>query len=110
MPEGQLAGGGDATAGGRKDRADVTTAQQAKEVAEKRKANLEAKSLDKCPMCKLQHQYEKTWAQTTPSITTKMVSTLLTSCPKFLSAVARSKGSEHYFARRLSPLHVVGAR
>ena len=82
---GSLASGGDAPNGGRRDRVDVTTAQQAKEVADKRKTNLEAKKLDKCPMCKSQHNYEKTWTQTTPQTVTEMVSTLLTSCPKFLA-------------------------
>ena len=77
--------GGDAASGARGGRVDVTTAQQAKEVAEKRRTNLETKKLDKCPMCKLQHSYEKTWSLTTPPTITKMVSTLLTSCPKFLA-------------------------
>ena len=36
-------------------RIEVTTAAQAREVAAKRKANLEGKQLDKCPICKSQH-------------------------------------------------------
>ena len=42
-------------------RIDVTTIAQAREVAAKRKANLEGKKLDKCPLCKMQHEYEKEW-------------------------------------------------
>ena len=44
----------------------VTSEAQAKEVTAKRKANLETKKMDKCPICKLQHVYEKTWAQVVP--------------------------------------------
>ena len=66
-------------------RVDVTTAAQAREVAARRKTNLESKQLDKCPLCKQQHEYEKEWTQTTPPIKVKMLSTLLTSCPRFLA-------------------------
>ena len=66
-------------------RVEVTTIAQAREVAAKRKANLEAKQLDKCPICKTQHEYEKEWSQITPPTKIKMVSTLLTSCPQFLA-------------------------
>ena len=64
-------------------RVEVTTIAQAREVAAKRKANLESKQLDKCPLCKLQHEYEKEWTQVSPVTKVKMVSTLLTSCPQF---------------------------
>ena len=60
-------------------------------MAAKRKANLEGKQLDKCPLCKLQHEYEKEWTQTTPPIKVKMLSTLLTSCPRFLSQPPEQK-------------------
>ena len=75
----------------KRGRIEVTTALQAGEVAAKRKTNLEEKKLDKCPMCRQQHEYEKTWTQTTPPTVTKMVSTLLTSCPKFLAQSAAQK-------------------
>ena len=52
-------------------------------MAAKRKANLENRQLDKCPLCKLQHEYEKEWTQVSPPTKVKMVSTQLTSCPQF---------------------------
>ena len=64
-------------------REEVTTIAQARDVAARRKANLEAKQLDKCPLCKQQHEYEKEWAKVVPVAKVKMVSTLLTSCPQF---------------------------
>ena len=64
-------------------RVEVTTIAQAREVAAKRKANLESKKLDKCPLCKQQHEYDKEWPQVTPATKVKMVSTLLSSCPQF---------------------------
>ena len=70
---------------------EVTTAAQAREVAAKRKANLEGRQLDKCPLCKAQHEYEKEWTQITPSVKVKMLSTLLTSCPRFLSQSPEQK-------------------
>ena len=63
----------------------VTSEAQAAEVTAKRKRNLEQKKLDKCPMCKRVHEYEKTWTQVVPPVKTKLVSTLLTSCPQFLA-------------------------
>ena len=72
-------------------RVEVTTAAQAQEVAAKRKANLEGKQLDKCPICKSQHEYEKEWKTTTPPIKVKMLSTLLTSCPRFLAQPPEQK-------------------
>ena len=71
--------------GTQQGRVEVKTLEQAREVAAKRKANLEAKNLDKCPICKAQHEYEKTWPHVTPPMKTKLVSTLLTSCPQFVA-------------------------
>ena len=84
-------------------RVEVTTIAQAKEVAAKRKANLEAKRLDKCPLCKLQHEYEKEWAQVTPATKVKMVSTLLTSCPQF-GAQSPAQSSVNITAHAACPL------
>ena len=78
-------GGGRSGSDQRPGRIDVTTSAQAKEVAAKRRTNLEAKNLDKCPICKASHEYEKTWATVSPPVKTKMLSTLLTSCPRFLA-------------------------
>ena len=64
-------------------RDEVTTLAQARDVATRRKANLEAKQLDKCPLCKQQHEYDKEWAKVVPIAKVKMVSTLLSSCPQF---------------------------
>ena len=64
-------------------RAEVTTVAQARELAAKRKASLESRQLDKCPLCKFQHDYEKEWPMVSPATKVKMVSTLLTSCPLF---------------------------
>ena len=95
-----------ANAGGR---VEVTTAEQARQVAAKRKLNLETKKLDKCPICRQGHEYEKTWSQLTPPIKTKMVSTLLTSCPSFLALPVAQKRSQRGSSRGVSPLHVMGA-
>ena len=65
-------------------RTDVTTQQQALEVTEKREKNLEARKLDMCPLCKKSHYYEKIWDKITPPFKTKLMSTHLFSCPKFL--------------------------
>ena len=80
-------GSGSGRSGGdqRTGRIDVATPAQARDVASKRKANLEAKHMDKCPICKATHEYEKTWTALSPPVKTKMLSTLLTSCPKFLA-------------------------
>ena len=64
-------------------RAPVTTVQGAAEATAKRKSNLEAKGQDKCPLCQAQHTFEKTWSSVTPATKTKMLSTFLSSCPKF---------------------------
>ena len=61
----------------------VKTLKDAQDVCAKRKLNLEAKKLDKCPLCKKQHTFEKTWSQVSPPIKTAMVSTQLASCPQF---------------------------
>ena len=60
-------------------------------IAAKRKAGLEAKKLDKCPVCSAQHSYERTWNEVQPPIKVKLVSTHLTSCPKFLALPAEAK-------------------
>ena len=72
-------------------RIEVTTLAQAREVALKRKANLEERKVDKCPLCKQSHEYEKTWASVVPPVKTKMLSTLLSSCPQFLALPADQK-------------------
>ena len=47
--------------------------------------------MDKCPLCKKSHEYEKTWASVVPPVKTKMLSTLLSSCPQFLALPAEQK-------------------
>ena len=81
-------------------RVEVTTAAQAREVAAKRKTNLESKQLDKCPICKLQHEYEKEWSQITPPIKVKMLSTLLT---LLTSRSCDHRDFWHYISRLLAP-------
>ena len=107
---GSLAKGVDAPTSGRKDRVDVTNAQQAQDVADKRKSNLEAKKLDKCPMCKVQHYYEKTWAQTPPPDCNQdgvhpVIKLSEISCP-----VSGSEGGERDVPCCLSTMHVLGTR
>ena len=63
----------------------VKTIQDAREVCAKRKANLEAKKIDKCPLCQKVHNYNKTWTQISPPAKNPMVSTQLASCPLFLA-------------------------
>ena len=75
----------------RTGRIDITTLTLANEVASKRKTNLEAKALDKCPMCRAQHEYKKTWPLVVPPTKVKMVSTLLSSCPQFLAQPTAQK-------------------
>ena len=50
-----------------------------------------AKKLDRCPVCDNQHTYEKSWTHVQPPIKTKLLSTHLTSCAKFLALPAESK-------------------
>ena len=61
----------------------VTTAELAKELTTNRLANLVAKKLDTCLICKERHYYEKTWPKVTPPLKSRMISTHLSTCPKF---------------------------
>ena len=72
-------------------RVEVRTAQDAEAIAARRKASLEAKKMDKCPVCSAQHSYERTWNEVQPPVKAKLVSTHLTSCPKFLALPAEAK-------------------
>ena len=65
-------------------RIDVKTSQDAMNVAERRKKNLEQQKLDKCPICAQCHYYEQTWTSVQPPVKTRLLSTHLTMCPKFL--------------------------
>ena len=78
-------------ASGPSTRVEVKTAQDAETIAVKRKANLEAKKMDKCLVCSAQHSYERTWNEVQPPVKVKLVSTHLTSCPKFLALPAEAK-------------------
>ena len=66
-------------------RVPVTTVEMAHEVAARRLATLIKKKLDKCPLCKMVHYFDRNWLRVTPPTITKMVSTRLTSCAKFLA-------------------------
>ena len=72
-------------------RLEVKTSQDASKVAERRKANLEARKLDKCPVCDQHHFYERTWTSAEPPVKAKLLSTHLTSCPRFLSFSSSEK-------------------
>ena len=74
-------------------RIEVKTVRDAEEVAERRKKNLEARKVDKCPLCNQQHQYERTWSETQPPVKAKLLSTQFTSCPRFLALSAEEKMS-----------------
>ena len=74
-------------------RAPILTHQAAVEATAKRKANLEGKGLDKCPLCKQQHLFDKTWATVNPPSKTKMLSTFLLSCPKFKTLTLEQKAA-----------------
>ena len=63
----------------------VTTAQQADDVTARRLEILVEKKLDSCPLCKSRHYFEKTWAKVEPPKKTRMVSTHLSTCPKFMA-------------------------
>ena len=63
----------------------VMTAQQADDVTTRRLQILTEKKLDSCPLCKTRHFFEKTWAKVSPIKKTKMVSTHLSTCPKFMA-------------------------
>ena len=66
-------------------RVEVKTSQDARQVADKRKASLEARKLDKCPICDQVHTYERTWAKLQPPVKARLVSTHLTTCSRFLA-------------------------
>ena len=66
-------------------RVSVTTKSEADEVTSRRAANLVGKKLVKCPVCKVSHLYEKVWTNVVPQYQTKMMSTHLMTCPKFVA-------------------------
>ena len=72
-------------------RIDVKTLADAQKVAERRKKNLEERKLDKCPVCDQKHWYEKTWSTVSPPVKTQMLSTHLTTCPRFLALSGEEK-------------------
>ena len=82
---------GDASQGDKPARIEVKTTQEALQVAERRKTNLEAKKLDKCPVCASQHFYERTWGTAQPPVKARLLSTHLTSCAKFLGMSSDEK-------------------
>ena len=72
-------------------RIEVKTNKDAQDVADKRKLSLEARKIDKCPVCGQAHTYQRTWAKLQPPVTAKLLSTHLTSCPKFMALSADAK-------------------
>ena len=80
-----------AGAGAKGGRLEVNSLQDAKLVADKRKANLEAKKMDKCPVCDSQHTYERVWDNVQPPVKMRLLSTHLTTCAKFLALSAEAK-------------------
>ena len=74
---------GDQSAAGA--RIDVKTVADAQAVAERRRLSLESRKLDKCPLCAAKHTYKRTWTNVEPPVKAKMLSTHLTTCPKFLA-------------------------
>ena len=74
-----------ASSGPKGERIEVKTKQDALNVAEKRKTSLEARKLDKCPVCGQVHHYERTWTTSQPPVKANLISTHLTSCPKFVA-------------------------
>ena len=72
-------------------RLDVNSDEDAKMIAERRKTNLIAKKLDRCPVCDIQHTYERVWSHVQPPIKAKLLSTHLTTCAKFLALPTESK-------------------
>ena len=63
----------------------VMTGEQANTITMQRTASLIERKLDKCPLCKSQHHFEKTWAQVVPTKKTRMISTHLSSCQRFVA-------------------------
>ena len=80
-----LAGGQDIPTG------PITTATMADEVTSCREANLTTKKLDVCPLCKVRHHFDKKWPKVTPEKTTRMISTHLSTCPKFVNLSAAQR-------------------
>ena len=72
-------------------RIDVTTIADAQAVAERRRVSLESRKLDKCPVCASKHTYEQTWTNVQPPIKAKLLSTHLTTCPKFVAMAPDAK-------------------
>ena len=70
---------------------EVRSLQDAMAVAERRKASLVAKKMDKCPVCSQVHIYERTWTMTQPPVKPSLVSTHLTTCDKFMALSPDSK-------------------
>ena len=66
-------------------RIDVKTMQDAVQIAERRKANLEKRKIAKCPLCDMEHTYERVWPNTQPPVKARLISTHLTTCARFLA-------------------------
>ena len=107
-PESQVHAGGTGALNRSKDtpstaRVVVKTLEEAQAVCAKRKTNLEAKNLNKCPLCKKAHTFEKSWSQLSPPIKTPMISTQLASCPLF-SALSPDQKTNKITAQMTCPL------
>ena len=73
------------------ERIEVANAEDAKKIADRRRSNLEAKKLDKCPICAQQHMYERTWSTAQPPVKAKLLSTHLTTCARFMAMDPEAK-------------------
>ena len=84
---------GDQVPGPKIPRGPVTTGEVADQVTAKRLATLTEKKLDNCPLCKTRHFFDRAWTKVSLPKTTKMVSTHLSSCPRFaaLNSADREK-------------------
>ena len=71
-------------------RSDVSSSKDAQEVAAKWKSNLEAKKMDKCPLCHGVHFYERVWTSLQPLVKAKMILNLAT-CPQFVKLDTSAK-------------------
>ena len=72
-------------------RIEVKTLADAQKIAERRKKNLEERKLDRCPVCDQKHMYKRTWTTVSPPIKVQMLSTHLTTCPRFLALSGEEK-------------------
>ena len=72
-------------------RIEVKTMADAQKVADRRRASLVSRKLDKCPVCGQGHHYEKEWPDTQPPVKTRLLSTYLTSCTAFLALSPEEK-------------------